>query len=290
MEAGRTGDCIVTEPSELVRATPSDVKCAIDAFGLETMTPSDINAAKLEGAVADGNGLATTDPPGEVIEATPDPSESIVAGGFDTEGFDTEGFDTEGFSITLPLGKVIGATPDPSESIVAGGFDTEGFDAEGFDTEGFSITLPLGKVIGATLDPLESIVAGGFDAEGFSITLPPDKVIEATPDPSESIVAGGFDAEGFGITLPPGKVMEGIPLCSAVETDATRFGITLPSWRVMEAAPLPGPTALFPCPNCDDAVTPASAELAVGTITPLGSMEDPGPTVVFSAAVSALYN
>jgi len=272
MEAGRTGDCIVTEPSELVRATPSDVTCAIDAFGLETMTPSDINAAKLEGAVVDGNGLATTDPPGKVIEATPDPSESIVAGGFDTEGFDTEGFDTEGFSITLPPDKVIEATPDPSESIVAGGFDAEGF----------SITLPLDKVIEATPDPSESIVARGFDAEGFSITLPPDKVIEATPDPSESIVAGG--------TLPPGKVMEGIPLCSAVETDATRFGITLPSWRVMEAAPLPGPTALFPCPNCDDAVSPASAELAVGTITPLGSMEDPGPTVVFSAAVSALYN
>lgn len=71
-----------------------------DADGFGTTTPLEVTGCTPETAagVETTNGFDTTDPPGRVIEAAPDPSGNMVAGGFD------------GFAMTLPPGRVTDGT------------------------------------------------------------------------------------------------------------------------------------------------------------------------------------
>ena len=119
---------------------------------------------------------------------------------------------------------------------------------------------------------------------------------EAASDFSDNIVPPESEAKGLGTTLPPGKVTDGLLVCCDIGLDTRGFGTTLPADKVIDGTgevtkpPLSCPCPLDPCPDCAETVLPPSLETAVGMITPLGSIVEPGPTEVCNALVSALYN
>ena len=165
--------------------------------------------------------------------------------------------DTNGLDMTVPPGELTEATGATPDAEVIGTTLPPGEVVEPPETavyaKGLMPTLSTGKI--------REAAGTSADVDGCSTALPPGVVFE--------IAELTADADGLGTTLPPGKVVEGTGTIGTAPDDC--------AWDpVCSDTPVCFPVATLCCAECD---TAPITDDAVGTTTPFGSIEEPGPTV-----------